>query len=500
MRWLEDIDIQPLTPARLVVIDEIRQKLGLDAKPSMHAALHGMIIERASLHAFNPDQPRDEKGRWAQGASAIGHDPSDAQKQAAAAHPAAAISKMYPADASSLNGIRFNHYQPQSNWANVSCQAKIAEPPMPKPSDYKPFKYVDSDKEYPKTLSSGIIMREPDGKVWLVRPMNEYGGYKYTFPKGGIEKGLSAQANAIKETYEETGLKARITGFAGDHEGSTTITRYYFGAREAGSPTDHGRETYKVELVHPDKLLGVLNRTRDKEIAIEHILKPKSSLHSAIIDRAISLHFNPDEARDPRGRWTSGGGADDAPNQAVTDKAAMLRARYDNPKRAEPEYREAIKKMSDREVVALLDYTGDSRASKTLNEKIRTGVELNDKEKSFARNLWSAMEKLPQSSDKSFRVMKLSEQEIEGYKVGREIIDASFTSTAQASDAFGVYSGKGAINLIYEPNSGEGAKIDGLSRFPDEQEVLRYPGQQYIIDKVYKDFQGTTFAHLSKKS
>jgi ADP-ribose pyrophosphatase YjhB (NUDIX family) len=73
--------------------------------------------------------------------------------------------------------------------------------------------------------------------------------YEHTFPKGGLEKGMSAQANAIKETYEEAGLKVEITGYVGDFERTTSVARYYTAKRVGGSPADHGTESQSVKLV-----------------------------------------------------------------------------------------------------------------------------------------------------------------------------------------------------------------------------------------------------------
>jgi 8-oxo-dGTP pyrophosphatase MutT (NUDIX family) len=99
-----------------------------------------------------------------------------------------------------------------------------------------------------------------------MQPRGGYGGYEATFPKGGLEKGLSLQANAIKEAYEETGLKVRITGFAGDHEGDTTVTRFYHAVREGGDPSKHEDESEGVVLAPKKKAEQFLNRKRDREV------------------------------------------------------------------------------------------------------------------------------------------------------------------------------------------------------------------------------------------
>jgi len=60
-------------------------------------------------------------------------------------------------------------------------------------------------------------------------------------PNGDI-KALPRQANAIRETYEEAGLKVEITGFLADSSRSLTYTRYYMARRVDGTPADMGWE------------------------------------------------------------------------------------------------------------------------------------------------------------------------------------------------------------------------------------------------------------------
>lgn len=161
-----------------------------------------------------------------------------------------------------VNNIPFKSFKAPDDWNKVSGQDhSINEPKMVLPKD--------------KKAASGLIMHEPDGRVWLTKPTNEYGGYKHTFPKGKVDKGLNMQANAIKEAHEETGLKGRITGHAGDAEGDTSVTRYYHAVRESGHPLEHGWESEAVVLAHPKHLHKFLNRERDLNFAHEHLGTPK---------------------------------------------------------------------------------------------------------------------------------------------------------------------------------------------------------------------------------
>ncbi len=113
---------------------------------------------------------------------------------------------------------------------------------------------------------AGVIVVEPDGRVWVVHPTNQFGGYKATFAKGTIENGLSLQASAIKEAYEELGLKVEITGFLTDVERTTSVARYYLARRVGGHPGDMGWESQAVSLVPVDQLNEVTDAPADKKL------------------------------------------------------------------------------------------------------------------------------------------------------------------------------------------------------------------------------------------
>jgi ADP-ribose pyrophosphatase YjhB (NUDIX family)/predicted ABC-type ATPase len=114
-------------------------------------------------------------------------------------------------------------------------------------------------------ISTGVILREPDGRMTLIEPRNHYGGYIHTFPKGGVEPALTPQQNAHKELWEETGLHAHITGVVGDFKGDTGVSRYYVGVRTGGEATPSD-ETQAIKTVTPDEAAQMLNRPRDQEV------------------------------------------------------------------------------------------------------------------------------------------------------------------------------------------------------------------------------------------
>lgn len=161
-----------------------------------------------------------------------------------------------------LNGVPFKRWAPPEDWTKVSgTDPRLDADPMHVPAD--------------KRAGAGVIILEPDGRMWLTKPTNEFGGYVHSWPKGGVETGLSLQQTAIKEAYEETGLKVKLTGVLGDYEGDTSVARYFVARRVGGTPADMGWESQAMRLVPANKLKSLLNRSRDKEIAddITHLMR-----------------------------------------------------------------------------------------------------------------------------------------------------------------------------------------------------------------------------------
>lgn len=175
-------------------------------------------------------------------------------------HDPAAIATFTPGCAlpEELNGI------PLASWAGA-------------PSTPEGWDYVDGQNdelEEPgmdlpkgKVPASGVIVMEPDGRVWVVAPTNRFGATINTFPKGSRDFGLSLQANAIKEAYEESGLKVEIDSFLGDVTRSTSVARYYLARRVGGTPADAGWESQAVRLVPAGKLREFLDRGEDRKVA-----------------------------------------------------------------------------------------------------------------------------------------------------------------------------------------------------------------------------------------
>ena len=139
-------------------------------------------------------------------------------------------------------------------WAALARESKVAEPEFKVPDGLEP--------------AAGAVIVEPDGRVWMVCPTNQFGGYEVTFPKGRLD-GKSLQAAALVEAFEESGLKVRLVRHLVDVPRSQTYTRYYLAERVGGSPADMGWESQCVMLVPMASLKNLSLQVPDQAVQVK---------------------------------------------------------------------------------------------------------------------------------------------------------------------------------------------------------------------------------------
>lgn len=130
-------------------------------------------------------------------------------------------------------------------------------------------------------LSAGVIIAEPDGRLWVLAPKNKFGGYENTWIKGGVDQGEAAAAGAVREVREEIGLSVELDSYLGDYanESGSGITRFYIGHRTGGGPLWAAeKETYKARLLTADEARVALKQygkpnVRDQKILDDAVAK-----------------------------------------------------------------------------------------------------------------------------------------------------------------------------------------------------------------------------------
>ena len=113
-----------------------------------------------------------------------------------------------------------------------------------------------------KWMSAGGLVIDDRGCVALVRQRNRRGRWHWTLPKGRIDRGETAEAAAVREVYEESGLRARIVRPIVLHEGSLHFTQFFEMALERDDGR-HDSETKEVRLVTFSEASNMLRTRRD---------------------------------------------------------------------------------------------------------------------------------------------------------------------------------------------------------------------------------------------
>jgi putative (di)nucleoside polyphosphate hydrolase len=65
----------------------------------------------------------------------------------------------------------------------------------------------------------GVVLFNTAGRVWIGKRYATAGPYAWQFPQGGIDKGEDAEAAALRELYEETGVTADLAEKLGEIPG-----------------------------------------------------------------------------------------------------------------------------------------------------------------------------------------------------------------------------------------------------------------------------------------
>lgn len=193
-------------------------------------------------------------------------------------HDATQIATVVPAGAMPLhlNGVAFRSWEdvPQSEaqWRDCVATARFAEPSFEVPAGKLP--------------AAGAVVLEPDGRVWIVAPSNQFAGNFATFPKGHVDRGSALRQTAVRECFEESGLAVELVAHLIDTTRSKTHNRYYLARRIGGTPADMGWESQAVHLAPLAALEDLLSNPGDHLVLNALMALGEAGMKRVFEDRA----------------------------------------------------------------------------------------------------------------------------------------------------------------------------------------------------------------------
>jgi ADP-ribose pyrophosphatase YjhB (NUDIX family) len=116
-----------------------------------------------------------------------------------------------------------------------------------------------------KWSSAGGLVIDRRGRIALVRQRNRKGRWRWTLPKGRIDRGETTEAAALREVYEESGLRGRIVQPITLHNGRLHFTTFFEMALERDDGV-HDDETKEVRLVPFSEAAHMLRGRRDLQV------------------------------------------------------------------------------------------------------------------------------------------------------------------------------------------------------------------------------------------
>ena len=107
----------------------------------------------------------------------------------------------------------------------------------------------------------GGVVIDPSGRVLLRQPVDTHCGVRWTFAKGKPKPGESPEETALREVWEETGVRARILlKLSGSFDGSQTQTQYFL-MLPLEVTSRHDSETKMVRWVTQEQAAALIGET-----------------------------------------------------------------------------------------------------------------------------------------------------------------------------------------------------------------------------------------------
>jgi len=116
-----------------------------------------------------------------------------------------------------------------------------------------------------KWSSAGGIVVDGEGRVALVEQRDRKGRWRWTLPKGRIDAGETAETAALREVYEESGLRCEIVRPLATRDGRAHYTHFYE-MRLVADDGKHDGETRAVRFVGVVEATKLMRSRRDLHV------------------------------------------------------------------------------------------------------------------------------------------------------------------------------------------------------------------------------------------